>query len=212
MKRHTFQNVAFLIVIITLCSCASAPKGAPGYFASRHISAFSDYTNFQHCRAYGCREIDTLALEKKDWKEIERIFKPTAKSAVEERERIASAIGAFETKVGAINGTSEDVYGTFKKVGMRQHDCVDESTNTTIYLSLLHNAGLLKFHDVGAPDARVPVIHYAGTWPHQTAVITERVSGQKYAVDSWFHSNGYPAEIEPLEVWKHGWRPVEIKK
>lgn len=204
-----YASLAFLLL---LCACAAAPKGAEGYFAKRHLSAFRDYTNFQHCRAYGCRKIDTLALEKKDWKDIAKIFKPAPKTAGQERERIAKALGVFETKVGAINGTSEDVFGTFDKVGVRQHDCVDESTNSTIYLSLLHNAGLLKFHDVGAPDTRVPIIHYAGTWPHQTAVIIERESGQKYAVDSWFHSNGYPAEIVPLKEWKSGWRPAEIKK
>ncbi len=34
-------------------------------------------------------------------------------------------------------------------------------------------------------------------------------SGQSYAVDSWFHDNGVPAEIVPLPDWLSGWMPRE---
>lgn len=90
-----------------------------------------------------------------------------------------------------------------------QHDCVDESLNTTIYLTLLERKGLLKFHSVGTPTVRLPLIH-AGRWPHQTATMIDTQSQIPYAVDSWFHDNGFPAEIIALEKWKKGWKPDAI--
>ncbi|GJL85091.1 MAG: hypothetical protein DHS20C02_08660 [Micavibrio sp.] len=201
-----------LITLLILSACAAGPKDAQTYLESKNVYEFTDHKNFQHCRAYGCREIDTLTLPPKEWKDIAKVFKPTSKNAKLERERIAKAIGIFETKIGAINGTDQDIFGTFKKVGTKQHDCVDESVNTTIYLSLLEQDGLLKFHDIGGPDTRIPLIHYSGVWPHQTAVIFEKDTKDAYAVDSWFHNNGFPAEIVPLQAWKGGWKPAEHKK
>lgn len=45
-------------------------------------------------------------------------------------------------------------------------------------------------------------------WPHTTAVISETVSGRRFAVDSWFHDNGQPPEIVALDIWRWGWSPA----
>jgi hypothetical protein len=92
-----------------------------------------------------------------------------------------------------------------------QHDCVDESLNTTIYLTLLEQKGLLRHHNVEDPTVRLPIIH-SGRWPHQTAVISEIETSKFYAVDSWFHDNGAKAEIVPLRKWKDGWKPKKEGK
>jgi hypothetical protein len=199
MRKFLFVAALFL------SSCA----GAGNYHAYLEGKRLPPATleSFPHCHGYGCVVVDNVTLSKTDWKAIEKTFTPKPKSAEEERARIARAIGVFETRVGAITGTGEDERGTFRKTGRNQHDCVDESTNTTIYLALLQQKGLLRFHDVGAPTSRVPVIHYMGRWPHQTAVISEKTGGASFAVDSWFHDNGEDAEIAPLDVWKSGWKP-----
>jgi hypothetical protein len=115
----------------------------------------------------------------------------------------------LEQKIGAKTNTANDVAGTFGTVGKYQLDCVDESTNTTIFLALLEKNKLLKFHKVSAPMARTPFTGLAGGrfWPHQTAVIFENASGQAYAVDSWFRDNGFPADIVNLNDWLYGWGP-----
>jgi hypothetical protein len=46
-------------------------------------------------------------------------------------------------------------------------------------------------------------------WPHSTAVIHEQISGNRYAVDSWFYDNGEPATIVPFDVWKSGYIPED---
>ncbi len=193
----------WLAVILLVSACAGGGfDGLNHYFQKKGITP-PNQTEFQSCRAYGCQKIDTIALTKKEWKLIEKPFRTRSKSSEEEREKIAQAIASFEQIVGEINGTSEDVRGTFQQTGHWQQDCVDESTNTSIYLKVLEARENLTFHTVSVPQSRVPFMR----WPHQSAVITENETGQKYAVDSWFHDNGHPPEIIAFELWKRGWKP-----
>lgn len=202
----------FLIVILSLIivGCSVSEDSHKAYLIKKNVPLSAD-NQFSHCRAYGCKEIDRVALSKKQWHKIERTFHPHAKTAEIERKQIAKAIAVFEQEVGKLTGTKVDHYGTFKKLGTHQQDCVDESVNTTIYLDLLMQRGLLKFHSVQSPEARFPLIH-AGRWPHQSAVITELENAKSYAVDSWFHDNGYDAEVIPLSEWKRGWKPETHKQ
>lgn len=196
------------IAIVFLHGCTSGIPGTPkDYLASRGLSAQPE--KFIHCQGYGCTKKTNISMNKKDWRAFEAIFSPAPKTAAQERARIARAIGLFERKVGAITGTYVDKAGTFGITGPGQMDCVDESTNTTIYLSLLAQKKLLKFHKVYGPTSRVPLIH-AGSWPHQTAVIKEKKTGEFFAVDSWFRDNGTPADIAPLKTWKEGWKPENL--
>ena len=85
-----------------------------------------------------------------------------------------------------------------------QLDCIDESTNTTTYLRLLDQAGLLRHHRVVERATRFGL--FVGM-PHSTAVIEELDSGNRFAVDSWFHDNGQPPHIVRLEDWRAGLDP-----
>ena len=81
-------------------------------------------------------------------------------------------------------------------------DCIDEATNSTVYLRLLKNAGLLHFHSQAYRLSRGGLIR-----PHNTATIIEIESNTHYAVDSWFGHNGEQPVIIPLTLWKSGWKP-----
>ncbi len=199
------KNIIGLFTLILVTGCASAQ--APSYQLYLTKKGLGQQTpqNFQHCHGYGCKYIADAQFSEKDWKDMDKLFKHV-KNPEAEREAIKQAIAVFEQKVGNQTGTHVDHYGTFRKIGHYQLDCVDESTNTTIYLSLLKQKGLLRHHRVESPNARFPIIH-AGRWPHQTAVISELEGGDFYVVDSWFHDNGEPAEIVDLKQWKEGWKP-----
>ncbi len=194
--------------LLALTACSGAPGDYKSYLQSREIG-LSTPESIRHCHAYGCQRISNINITKKDWRKITAIFRPRAKNAAAERLKIAKAIGLFERTVGPLAGTQFDERGTFRKTGNNQLDCVDESTNTTTYISLLENAGLLKFHTLAGPTMRFPIVH-AGRWPHQTAVIRETGSGILYAVDSWFRDNGAEADIIPLKEWKQGWKPPDV--
>jgi hypothetical protein len=192
-----------IAAILTFAACATT-QNHESYLQQKNI-LLPLPEKFAHCRGYGCHYVDYVSFKDNDWREFQKLFR-NIKTPETEREAIGQAIGLFEKKVGAITGTAEDKGGTYVKIGARQHDCVDESTNTTIYLSLLSQKKLLKFHTIGAPQSRLPFLS-GRVGPHQTAVIIEIATGENFAVDSWFHDNGAAAEIVDLREWFYGWRP-----
>ncbi|MCB1652157.1 MAG: hypothetical protein KDI46_08900 [Alphaproteobacteria bacterium] len=201
------KRLAFLTITLPLLSaCAGTTDPNYQYYLQKKGLDTPIPQHFQHCHGYGCKHISVVNFTQNDWQEFEKLFSPPPPNAAAERKRIARAIALFEQKVGRITGTDEDIWGTFQKTGPYQLDCVDESTNTTIYLSLLEQEGLLRFHRIEAPTARVPILH-AGRWPHQTALISETDTSRFFVVDSWFHNNGELPEIVPLKDWKAGWKP-----
>lgn len=194
------------LALIALSACASENSDYRSYLQGRNLP-MPTTESLPHCHAYGCQSVSMAALDKADWKAVQRAMKPKAKNAEKERKQIAQAISVFEKRIGQKTGTDVDKTGTFEEMGPYQLDCVDESTNTTIYLSAMEQKNLLKFHELRGPTTRTPF--RTGRWPHQSAVIAEKKTGNLYAVDSWFHDNGYPAEIVPLADWKDGWNPAE---
>lgn len=160
---------------------------------------------FTICHGTSCAELSEVRLAPEQWQEVRTAFVPSAADAAAERERIAQAIGLLERMIGAIIGTADDRPGTFAGIGAAgQMDCIDESTNTTNYLRMLQDDGLLRHHEVQDRSTRG---FFLFGWPHTSAVVRESASGRLYAVDSWFGSNGAPAHVVPLEEWRKGWAP-----
>ena len=214
-----------LIVFVGYWSvaCTSIPEvnttSAPEITAIRNYKDIMDmknplfvgypkYNNFTVCHGNTCKYIVPMALSEREWDEIRDIFTPPAVSAVEEREKIRIAIGRFESIIGYKTGTSIDKGENFPGLGQEgQMDCVDEATNTSVYLTLLQDQHLLRWHHVQQRTNRgIATLQV----PHFTAVISDDESGSEYAVDSWFLDNGQPPYIVPLSAWKHGWRPHDI--
>jgi len=200
------KRFIYLTALLTMTGCASPQASHIQYLQNKGVNTQQSAQSFQHCHGYGCKFIADVNLNESDWQDIGKSFTPKPQTPERERDAIKQAIALFEQKVGAQTGTDIDQQGTFKKMGSHQLDCVDESTNTTVYLSLLEQQGLLRFHKTEAPTARLPIIH-AGRWPHQSAVISEIQTSAFFVVDSWFHDNGRPPEIVTLKQWKEGWKP-----
>lgn len=199
---------------LLLCSCAqNVPiDDYSHYLRNKNIPA-PTLEAFPHCYDYGCKTVKTVSLSNQAWKELNAIFSIPANTAEQERDRISKAIQIFETDIGAQTGTSADLKGTFKPFARKtdkplrfQQDCVDESTNTTVYLSILQKKNWLQFHRVTQPQSRQPFIG-GNHWWHQSATIREINTKQQYAVDSWFEDNGAPAHIVKIENWFNNWKP-----
>lgn len=160
---------------------------------------------FSVCHNGTCDQVSTVSLKKTQWNSIRSLFAASAKTPTMERQLIARSIALFEQVVGQYTGTFKDKGGNLKGIFQSgQMDCIDESTNTTFYLMMLKNAGLLKWHSVEQPSTRYYSIF---TIPHTSAVIKENISGHRYAVDSWFRANGKDADIIPIKKWRRGWTP-----
>ena len=158
------------------------------------------------CHGNTCRLVAFVSLEQEQWRAIRELFDPPADSAETERGQIWVAIARMESFIGPKTGTGHDLGGVEHPFasGDDQMDCIDESTNTSLYITLFQNAGLLRFHQV---DDRATRGYFFRGWPHTTAVMLEIETGKLWAVDSWFFDNGVPPAIVPLEEWEAGWKP-----
>lgn len=200
-KLRTLSTATILALVLASCAIDYSYKD---YVYGKGITALSP-ENFEHCHGYGCRLIDNDSLTAEDRQIIAELFLNRT-NAETERTSIAASIAYLERMVGQRLGTNTDIEGTYRQLGDDQHDCVDESVNTTIYLALMQDMGLLKYHTIGIPSART-IFTSGRLGPHQTAVIKEIETGNKYAVDSWFHDNGAKPEIVPMNKWLFGWSP-----
>ena len=164
-------------------------------------------TRFSVCLNYGCDTVKMVGFQPNQWAAIKALFREPPRNAAEERERLKIAIALIEYLVGDLAGTSQDKAGDLAGLGLPgQQDCIDESVNTSLYLTLLQSVGLMRFHAV---EDRATRGHFLFGYPHTTAVIREIKSGDRYAVDSWFYDNGKPPVIIPLKIWRSGWEPPD---
>ncbi|HEU4708442.1 MAG TPA: hypothetical protein VFS17_03940 [Methylophilaceae bacterium] len=167
-----------------------------------------DISGFDICHSGGCADVSHVALSQDEWQKVADEFDPLPEDAADERSRIANAIGTLESIVGEKTGTGNDLAGTFGAFSTPgQMDCNDEASNSTTYIKLLTKAGLIRFHELR--DTKVRSFFFNG-WPHTTASIADKQTGELFAVDSWFYDNGTPAVIIPLEQWKSGWKPADF--
>ena len=165
----------------------------------------AEISGFDMCHSGGCADISHVSLTEDEWQQVREVFELMPHNAEEERTAIAAAIGVIETLVGAKTGTSTDKGGTFGNSAYPgQLDCNDEAINSTNYMKLMQQDGLIHFHEIQDIQRRG---FFISGWPHSTASIMDIETKQRFAVDSWFYDNGVPAEILPLELWKSGWKP-----
>tara|TARA_R110002096_G_scaffold257381_1_gene450701 strand:- start:29053 stop:29700 length:648 start_codon:yes stop_codon:yes gene_type:complete len=202
------RAVLSLICTLLLAACASSPNPQ----LAGHADDLKSYKRFGVCYGYACKNYQKTGLSDQEWQAVRNIFSPEVSSAKQERERIAKAIAMIEQFVGPKTGTDHDKarapvinFSTGTEM-----DCIDESTNSTSYLYLMRQDGLIRYHTLGVKLRR----NWGNlSYPHSTATIHEIdkdkvVEGDgHFVVDSWFHKNGALAEIIPASVWRGPWYP-----
>lgn len=167
------------------------------------------YNHFSVCYEHTCQQVVARSLSQQEWLEITVPLRVPLPTAGDERAAIAATVRNMETAVGQLTDTSQDKGGNLAGFGLPgQMDCIDESTNTTTYLSMLTDSGLLKHHTILDRATRFGL--FVGV-PHTTAVIRETGTGQRFAVDSWFYDNGHAPAIIDIQQWKSGWEPGEAE-
>lgn len=190
-----------------LFSVGIPPANADLNDINRIYRASPSLTSFEICQGGGCTHSDVLSLTSAEWENVIRLFTPMPQTAEAERAAIAQAIGMLEDIVGTKIGTAADRAGTFNNRDYpHQQDCNDEAINSTTYMRLMQQAGLIHFHRI--LDTRTRKFFFTG-WPHSAAVIEDNGSKAEFAVDSWFYDNGYPATIVPIAQWKDGYIPQD---
>jgi hypothetical protein len=192
---------ALLSLVLALAGCAT------GINPQKYNDDAVKPDRFTICHGYSCTHKSAAGFTDKQWKSITAIFKGKTKDSNAERSKIGKAIAKMEQYTGAKTHTAEDLpmAGAFKESGY-QLDCIDETVNTTQYLTMLQDSKLLKFHAVAAPTHRGYLID--GRWPHNTAVMRETGNNALWVVDSFYRANGEEPYIVPRADWLAGWRPA----
>jgi len=175
-----------------------------------NVARTSTWDAFGYCGGWGCSDHRDTGFTQQEWSEVAAHFSPGAQSAEQERQQIAHAIGAMEGFIGAKTGYDRDKGGTGGGIFQSgQLDCYSEAANTSSFLHLLNNAGLLRYHVPAEPIMRG--IGSSKSWrpTHATATMTEFESGTRIAMDSWFYDNGTPAVYVEADTWAGAWGPDE---
>lgn len=195
-----------IVSALTAAGCTHE-RGGPvlGHYQQFAVEAPSAKNRVNVCHAYGCKAQTPFTFKSNDVAELRDVMKKNKKAdtPAEERRAIAYAVGWIERRVGQQIGTSADRAGMdFGASGdPTQQDCVDEATNTTSYLLVLAQNGLIKHHTVGTPFAKEDFTRGVAGWTHWTAVLKENTGGQKFAVDSWIYANGENPAVVETEKW-----------
>lgn len=206
LRRRLTPLRLTLAASVWLAGCTHEGFGS----AERHFATFSvpepKGATVHVCHAYGCQLRTKFTFNEADIAELGAImakWRGNADSPEDERRGVAYAIGWIERRVGNVIGTKDDRAGMdFTASGdPTQQDCVDEATNTTSYLTVLANKGLLRHHTVAVPFAKENYLRGIAGWTHWTAVLTETANKQRWAVDSWIYANGENPAIVEAEKW-----------
>lgn len=200
MKYFLFISFLFL------SACGGGSGLNLGQYPDLNASTKDD---FLYCYGYGCSKNIRLGFSNYEWKQISNIFKNSAKTAKEERLKIAKAIALMEKYTAKLAGTENDLpKAPIQRKSFYELDCIDETINTTKYLKFLADAKFLKFHEIGAPAFR-GLNH--GKYPHNTATVTVIETGEVYVIDSYIYKNGAQPNIRALDNW-YQYRVEELEK
>ena len=200
------RRFAFAIVGTGLLAGSSLPAAAPAAAAASDTSSWYSGLSLQVptgfsliiCHGFNCHTRTPVALGAGDRATLANMVRGATPEA--ERKGIARAVAWFDKRVGKQTGTTRaKAYARGLAGDTSQYDCVDRATNTTSLFVVLEQWGLLKHHEVDTPESRrfVPIIE----GPHSTAVLAERKSRKRWAIDSWTHNYGELPDVMPIEIW-----------
>jgi hypothetical protein len=180
----------FGLALIALGGCTYSEDGPPDAHFDKFAAKPPKRDTVTVCHAYGCKAQTRFTFTDNDITELRALMArvPRQDTPAEERRALAYAIAWMERRVAPTVGTASDRASMdFRGSGDRtQLDCVDEATNTTSYLLVLDRHGLIRHHAVERPLAKDSLTR----WTHWAAVISEKQSGARYAIDSGAGPNG----------------------
>jgi hypothetical protein len=190
--RRAFLAPVMMLLGATLglSGCVYEQEGPPDLHFQKFETKPPRGDTVTVCHAYGCKEQTPFTFSQQDIAEISVLMARTRRndSPAEERRAMAYAIAWMERRVAPTVGTATD-RPSMDFIGSgdsTQQDCVDEATNTTSYLLVLDRHGLLKHHTVERPFAKDSI----NRWTHWAALIEEKGTGARYAIDSSSGPNG----------------------
>ena len=195
MKYGLGKIAAGIMLAPLLAACTSVSSNYSGEITK------AKSTRIFVCHGFDCSYKTKYTVTPDDWDRFAAIMEQGYASAEAERKAIAAADMYYEERAALAIGVRDKAKSNIGQSRAKgQMDCIDESTNTRSLLMFLEENGWLKHHKVEWNVSRGVFID--GRYPHSTAVIKEKATGEKWAVDSWFEATGVAPDIVPLSYWK----------
>lgn len=143
-RRLAALTTALALGLLSACTRHASPEQ---FLATRGVTPAQD-TRFVVCHGFACTFHTEVVLTEAEWTQVTAPFDPPAAGPEGERRQIGQAVALFEQMVGRKTGTEADKGGLSYIAGGNptQLDCMDETTNTTTYVTMLQNHGLLRWH------------------------------------------------------------------
>ena len=186
----------FLVASLLLTACGNVG----GLNLGKYPDPSATPEDFIVCHGYGCSQKTRTGFTQAEWKNIQDIFKRESVDAHAERQKIGEAIALMEHYMGEVVGTKNDLpKAPIIRQSDKEQDCIDETVNTTKYLTFLQDDNLLQWHSVGRPVYKGFMVN--GVYPHNSATIVENQTATIYVVDSYIYKNGDAPDIRPLDSW-----------
>lgn len=153
------------------------------------------------CYGFVCRRKLVLHFSPGERATLKTIVSSGRASAAEERKALQRAFVWFDRRVGREIGTSRRVARADFRAGddAGNFDCFDTTRNAVSLLLIFQEWGLLSHHVVTDPEFRGKFL--IGQTPHNTAVLIEKKTGQKWVIDMWTTAYGQVPDVMPLEKW-----------
>jgi hypothetical protein len=190
IRCHARRVLLLACMAHSLGGCVYSEAGPPEAHFEKFETKPPKGDTVTVCHANGCKQQTRVTFTDADIAQLSALMARVKRDDTppEERRAIAYAIGWMEQRVAPAAGTASD-RPSMDFLGSgdpSQQDCVDEATNTTSYLLVLDRHGLIRHHRVDRPFAKDSI----NKWTHWAAVIEERGTGARYAVDSSTGPNG----------------------
>jgi hypothetical protein len=204
------RSVPVIMLAASLSACVSGGGSDPRI----HYVAFDAEpprgNRITVCHAYTCKMQTPYTFSRQDIAEIRAVMAKVKKgdTPAEERRAVAYAIAHIEVKIGRKLGIKDRAGMQFTASGdPEQLDCVDVATNTTSYLLVMKENGLIKYHTVEGTMSKENLakgfaqLNPVKYWPHWSAILKDTTTGQKWAVDRWPFDQGENPAVQKVEEW-----------
>ena len=148
--------------------------------------------------SYECSTRAEYTVMPDHWTHIKNLFKPASSDAQDERNRLAQAIALMERDIImqiASEFIEEDFADQLKQIFTNQ----DETRNTSKFIALLIDQGLVSQHVLRRSEARRSMFGVSQT----TAVIQSLYDGARFAVDATSSGFGEAPVVMPFKQWKN---------
>ena len=183
---------ARLSIGLLVCLCISGALVLPVQSQAKELT-------LPVCYGFSCKIRQIVSITPAEWRSVVNWLDGAATTPEGERQQIRQAIGWMEVVVSRYTPTHLD-----KGMNLENHpidmtgqmDCIDESINTTTYLTLFEQQGYLRWHRVTDRAYRGALLD-----AHWAAQVEQVDSGVNYIVDSWFQDNGMLPYIAKSSEW-----------